>query len=53
MHFGTLAGVGLFLSGLASLLQLPLIALASDGYEQSVNVATGGVMILQALSYCS
>ena len=51
-HYGTLAGVGLFISGLVSLVQYPLIALASDGYEQEVNVTSGCVMLLQGLLYC-
>ena len=50
-HYGTLSGLGLLLSGLVSLLQYPLIALAIDGYDVEVNVASAFVMACM-LPYC-
>ena len=39
-NFGTLAGFGLFISAVVSLLQFPLIALAAEGYADAVNIGT-------------
>lgn len=51
LRAGTLAGLGLFLSSLLSLLQYPLIALASSGHADVVNLVCGCV-ILAMLPYC-
>mmetsp|Transcript_21856 Transcript_21856/g.43837 ORF Transcript_21856/g.43837 Transcript_21856/m.43837 type:complete len:457 (+) Transcript_21856:117-1487(+) len=51
-HFGTLAGLGLFISAVVSLLQYPLITLAADGNEKIVNYASGSVIALLGLPYC-
>jgi hypothetical protein len=37
-NYGTLAGLGLLISGAVSLLQYPLIALAVDGKAAAVNI---------------
>lgn len=50
-YFGTLSGLGLLLSGLASLIQYPLIALATDGRDSEVNIGCAVVMLCM-LPYC-
>jgi MFS family permease len=50
-HFGTLTGLGLLVSGLVSLVQYPLIAVASSGYDSKVNIICASV-ILALLPYC-
>lgn len=44
-HFGTLAGVGLLVSAIASLLQLILIDLAASGHDVVVNLSLGVVLL--------
>ena len=51
-HYGTLAGLGLIVSALFSLLQYPLIAIAAAGHETVVNITCGAVMLVQGLPYC-
>lgn len=51
-HYGTLAGLGLIVSALFSLLQYPLIAIAAAGHETVVNITCGAVMVVQGLPYC-
>jgi len=50
-NYGTLSGLGLLISGLISLLQYPLITLASDGYDAEVNIGCGIAMVCM-LPYC-
>ena len=50
-NFGTLSGVGLLLSAVVSLLQYPLIALASEGSTVAVNFTLGAI-ILSLAPYC-
>jgi len=51
-HYGTLAGTGLFVSSLASLLQLPLMRWVEAGYMVEVNVGCG-LSVLGFLPYCA
>jgi MFS transporter, LAT3 family, solute carrier family 43, member 3 len=48
IHFGTLAGLGLLISAIASLAQIALIDLAANGNAVVVNVVVGIVLVLQA-----
>jgi hypothetical protein len=48
VNYGTLAGLGLLISAIVSLLQYPLIALASDGYSSIVNLVLAIILIAQA-----
>ena len=45
-HFGALAGSGLLISAIVSLLQYPLIALAAAGPERGVNLACGATLLV-------
>ena len=47
-HYGTLAGVGLLVTAVASLLQYPLIALTLAGHSTLVNSSLGAALVLQA-----
>ena len=51
-HYGTLAGVGLFVSAILSLIQYPLIKLAAEGNEKFVDVASSIFVLLQGIPYC-
>jgi len=51
-HYGTLAGLGLLISALVSLIQYPLIDAAARGYEYYVNIICGSVMIVTGIPYC-
>ena len=50
-NFGTLGGLGLLVSAIVSLIQYPLIALASDGRSSVVNQACAAGL-LATLPYC-
>eukprot|EP00529_Nitzschia_sp_RCC80_P018418 CAMPEP_0113503782 /NCGR_PEP_ID=MMETSP0014_2-20120614/34355_1 /TAXON_ID=2857 /ORGANISM="Nitzschia sp." /LENGTH=502 /DNA_ID=CAMNT_0000398827 /DNA_START=147 /DNA_END=1655 /DNA_ORIENTATION=+ /assembly_acc=CAM_ASM_000159 len=45
LNFGTLAGIGLLVSAIASLVQIVFIDLASSGYDVAVNIAFGIVLL--------
>jgi MFS family permease len=47
-NYGTLAGLGLLISAIFSLLQYPLISLASEGYSSTINLVSGIVLCVQA-----
>uniref|UniRef100_A0A7S2UQL5 Major facilitator superfamily (MFS) profile domain-containing protein n=1 Tax=Attheya septentrionalis TaxID=420275 RepID=A0A7S2UQL5_9STRA len=51
-NFGTLAGLGLLISAVVSLLQYPLIAVAADSHDQTVDWACAGALVL-ILPYCA
>mgnify|MGYP005844322991 CR=1 FL=1 len=44
-NYGTLAGLGLILSALLSLLQYPMIAAASNGLDQEMNLLSGAIFV--------
>lgn len=46
-NYGTLAGFGLLVSAIVSLLQYPLIGLSSDGYSAIVNISLGILLVAQ------
>ncbi|KAL7538436.1 hypothetical protein ACHAXR_008550 [Thalassiosira sp. AJA248-18] len=50
-NYGLLAGLGLIISAIVSLVQYPLIALAADGKARQVNITCGAALI-GALPYC-
>mmetsp|Transcript_26655 Transcript_26655/g.73314 ORF Transcript_26655/g.73314 Transcript_26655/m.73314 type:complete len:115 (+) Transcript_26655:499-843(+) len=50
-NYGTLAGLGLFISAMVSCLQYPLIAWTAKGYSGAVNIFMGVVLLLQAPYY--
>ena len=50
-NYGTLSGLGLLLSGLASLVQYPLITVASDGHDSAINIGCG-IALICLLPYC-
>ena len=49
--YGTLAGLGLILSAIVSLIQYPLITFAAENKEKTVNIICGVVMLLIGLPY--
>jgi Nitrate/nitrite transporter len=51
-YYGTMAGVGLIVSALVSLLQYPLIALAAGGSEGWVNLGCAAVLTVEGFPYC-
>jgi hypothetical protein len=51
-HFAALAGLGLMVSAIASLLQYPLISMSAAGHEQMVNITCSVVLLIQGLPYC-
>ena len=51
-HYGTLVGLGLLISALASLLQYPLIYLADGGNEFMVNLMSGFAIMFVGVPYC-
>jgi MFS transporter, LAT3 family, solute carrier family 43, member 3 len=51
-NFGTLAGLGLLVSAVLSLLEYPLIALAANGHDRIVNLACG-ILVACTLPYCA
>jgi hypothetical protein len=48
-HYGTLSGIGLFLSAIVSLLQYPLLTAAADGLPVNASVGIGLVCLIP---YC-
>jgi LAT3 family solute carrier family 43 protein 3 len=50
-NYGFLAGLGLLISAIASLVQFPLIALAANGEARKVNLSCGAALIA-TLPYC-
>lgn len=46
-NFGTLAGLGLLLSALASLIQYPMISAAANGHADNVNIGSGVILLAQ------
>ena len=50
-HFGTLAGSGLLVSAIVSLLQYPLLTMAAGGRERVVNISSGSLLLIQGLPY--
>jgi len=51
-NYGTLAGLGLIVSGCASLLQYPLVSLAATGDANLVNFVSGSMAAGLGLPYC-
>lgn len=47
-NFGTLAGLGLLISALFSLLQYPMISGAADGKSRAINIGSGVVLLVQS-----
>ena len=52
-NFGTLSGMGLLVAATFSLLQYPLIAVASAGSASIVNFTAGAVLLLTMTPYCA
>lgn len=50
-NYGTLTGIGLLVSSLISLVQLPLMMISIQGYSKAVNLMSG-LAILATLPYC-
>ncbi len=50
-NYGTLAGLGLFISACSSLLQYPLISLAAAGSDETVNLVSALIMLGLGLPY--
>lgn len=50
-NYGTLAGLGLWVSAIVSLLQYPLIALTADGHGVAVNLVCAS-LLMATLPYC-
>ena len=50
-NYGFLAGLGLLISAIISLIQFPLIALAADGRAREVNLSCGFALVA-TLPYC-
>jgi MFS family permease len=50
-HFGTLAGLGLLVSSIVSLLQYPLLVAADNGHATVTNILCGCLLVAE-LSYC-
>lgn len=50
-NYGLLAGLGLLISAISSLVQYPLIALAAEGKARQVNIACG-CMFVGVVPYC-
>lgn len=51
-HYGTLAGSGLLISAIFSLLQYPLIDIAARGSEYQVNLICGCTILVLGAPYC-
>ena len=51
-NYGLLAGLGLLISALISLVQYPLIALSADGKARQVNLSCGAALVC-ILPYCA
>ena len=51
-NYGSLAGLGLLVSAIASLLQYPMIVMASRGDDKIVNAASAIAMANTGLPYC-
>ena len=52
-HYGTLAGLGLIISAIFSILQYILISRAVDGKEYYVNIYSAIVIAAISLPYCA
>jgi len=50
-HYGTLAGLGLLVSAVASLLQYPLITLTVNGHATAVYAALGSALVVIQVPY--
>jgi LAT3 family solute carrier family 43 protein 3 len=46
-NFGTLAGLGLLISSIASLLQYPMISAAANGHSDAINIGSGAALMAQ------
>ena len=51
-NYGLLAGLGLLLSAIISLIQYPLITLAIGGSAREVNLISGSILLLVGIPYC-
>ena len=51
-NYGLLAGLGLMVTAIVSLLQYPLITLVTNGYARQVNIICGSVLLIVGLPYC-
>ena len=51
-NYGLLAGLGLLLSAIISLIQYPLITLAIEGSAREVNLISGSILLLVGIPYC-
>ena len=51
-HYGSLAGLGLLISAIFSLLQYPLIDIAARGSEYEVNLICGCATLILGVPYC-
>jgi len=51
-HYGSLAGLGLLISAIFSLLQYPLIDIAARGREYEVNLICGCAILILGVPYC-
>ena len=51
-NYGLLAGLGLMVTAIVSLLQYPLITLVTNGYARQVNIICGSVLLVVGLPYC-
>ena len=51
-NYGSLAGLGLLISAIISLVQFPLIALAANGKAKNVNLSCGAALVA-TLPYCA
>ena len=51
-NYGVLAGLGLMVTAIVSLLQYPLITLVTNGYARQVNIVCGSVLLIVGLPYC-
>jgi len=51
-NYGLLAGLGLMVTAIVSLLQYPLITLVTNGYTRQVNIICGSALLILGLPYC-
>jgi len=51
-NYGLLAGLGLMVTAIVSLLQYPLITLVTNGYAKQVNIICGSALLILGLPYC-
>lgn len=52
-NFGTLGGLGLLVAATFSLLQYPLLGLASNGAFSTINFSAAAVLLLTMMPYCA